>query len=165
MLARAWHRVRQFVGALRPRVSHADRAAAYHDLPEPLRPIFESMTLRDQQHGIVVWRRVHAASPSPDPALFTAALIHDCGKGRVQLWHRIAHVVLEATTPALAARIAIPDGPSWRRTLWRLREHPRLGADMAAAASADPETVRLIREQDAPSPDPRLALLQAADDA
>lgn len=164
MLARSWHRVRQFFGALRPRVSAHERAAAYEYLDPPLRAVFESMTLRDQQHGIVVWRRVRAKSPSPDADLFAAALIHDCGKGEVALWHRVVHVLMGTFTPAIERRIAAETGAPWRQALWRLREHPRLGADMTRAAGASPEMVRLIAEQDAVSPDARLAMLQAADD-
>ena len=53
--------------------------------------------------------------------------------------------------------------------------HPELGAAMVAATAAaggqtdggqrDADVVRLIREQEAPSPDTRLAILQAADEA
>lgn len=164
------HRVRQFAGALRPRVTTADRNAAYAWLTPRLRTVFESMTLRDQQHGIIVLRRVQAAAPAPDADLFAAALIHDCGKGPVMLWHRVAHVLLATAAPALARRLAAEHAASWRQALWRLREHPRLGAAMAADAGASPETVRLIAGQDAPpaataSADPRLAILQQADDA
>jgi len=165
MLSRAWHRVRQFFGALRPRVTHAARAAASRWLTPAEQELFETMMLRDQQHGIVVLGRVRASSPSDDPQLFAAALLHDCGKGRVALWQRVAHVVLNAVAPALDARIATETGAGWRRAFWRLRYHPDIGADLAARAGSDPETVRLIREQEAESPDARLALLQAADDA
>jgi hypothetical protein len=165
MLRRVSHRVRQFFGALRPHVSPDERDDAYRWLTEPQRAVFESMMLRDQQHGIVVLRRVRAASPGDDPALFAAALLHDCGKGRIALWQRIAHVLMSAVAPGLGARIASEHGADWRRAFWRLREHPRLGAEMAAAAGAEAETVRFIREQDAPSPDARLAILQSADDA
>jgi hypothetical protein len=162
---RPWHRARQFFGALRPRVSPDERAAAYEWLSASLRAVFESMTLRDQQHGIIVWRRVRAASVRPDADLFAAALIHDCGKGRVALWHRVAHVLLASIAPPLERRVAAEHGVGWRRALWRLREHPRLGAEMAAAAGASAGVVRLIAEQDSPNPDVRLAILQQADDA
>ncbi len=36
---------------------------------------------------------------------------------------------------------------------------------LVAATGADPDTVRIIREQERPAADPRLALLQAADEA
>ena len=165
MLARVSHRIRQFAGALRPRVSPRERYDAYAWLDEPQRRIFESMTLRDQQHGIDVWRRVRAASATNDPRLFAAALLHDCGKGRVELWQRVAHVTLAAAAPPFLRTIASPAGANWRQAVWRLVHHPELGADMVAQAGGDPDVVRMIREQEATRPDARLALLQAADEA
>ncbi len=162
MTGRAWHRARQFFGALRPRVTPADREDAYRHLDQPLRPVFESMTLRDQRHGIVVLRRVLAAGGRADDRdLCAAALLHDCGKGAIALWQRVAHVALP---DALCGVIAAERGAAWRRAFWRLRHHPELGARMAAEAGASADVVRMIRQQDAPAPDARLALLQAADE-
>ena len=165
MLSRAWHRIRQFFGALRSRVTAGEREEAYRWLTPAERALFEAMMLRDQEHGIVVLGRVRRASAGDDPPLFAAALLHDSGKGRVALWQRTAHVMLNAAAPGLDARIASEAGADWRRAFWRLRYHPDIGAELAARAGADPEVVRLIREQEAASPDGRLALLQAADDA
>jgi hypothetical protein len=164
MLRRAAHRVRQFFGALRPRVTAEQRERAYSYLDEPHRRIFESMTLRDQQHGIDVFERVRGTA-GEDPHLLTAALLHDCGKGRVYTWQRVAFVVLSAAAPPLLRRIAAEDGADWRSAFWRLLHHPALGANMVAAAGGHLDVVRMIREQDAARPDPRLALLQAADEA
>lgn len=164
MLARARHRARQFFGALRPHVDPADRADAYRYLNDAQRGVFESMMLRDQQHGIEVYRRVRAAA-GEDAGLFTAALLHDCGKGHVRLWQRVAHVLLEAAAPWLLRRIADERGVAWRRAFWRLLQHPALGAAIVAGTGADPDVVRLVREQDSREPDARLALLQAADEA
>lgn len=162
MTGRAWHRVRQFFGALRPRVTVPDRVDAYRCLSQAEQRLFETMTLRDQQHGIIVMRRVRERAPG-DAVLLAAAMLHDCGKGEVAVWQRVLHVVLGAT-PALRARIASDAGAAWRQGMWRLLHHPRLGAELAAAAGADPDVVRIIREQDAPGPDARLAILQAADE-
>jgi hypothetical protein len=164
MLARVLHRVRQFAGALRPHVDAPARAGAYQCLNDGQRRIFDSMMLRDQQHGIEVLARVRAAG-GDDPALCVAALLHDCGKGRVALWQRVAHVMLGAAAPGLRAHIASESGAAWRRAFWRLLHHPAIGAELVAATGADPDTVRLIREQEAERPDARLALLQAADEA
>lgn len=161
----AGHRVRQFFGALRPHVDAGERAEAYRYLTPEQQALFETMMLRDQEHGVIVLHRVRAASSAEDPALFTAALLHDCGKGRVGLWQRVVFVVAAAITPAMLARIASEHGAGWRQGFWRLLHHPRLGADAVAATGADPAVVRMIREQDSPAPDARLALLQAADDA
>jgi hypothetical protein len=165
MFARALHRMRQFAGALRPRVSDAQRADAYRWLVAPQQAIFESMMLRDQQHGFEVYRRVHAEAAPDDRPLFAAALLHDCGKGPVRLWQRVVYVVLGAMAPPLRARIAAERGPAWRRAFYRLLHHPELGARMVAATGADPDVVRMIREQETREPDARLALLQAADEA
>lgn len=162
MLSRARHRAGQFFGALRPRIDAAHRTDAYRYLDGDQRRIFEGMMLRDQQHGIEVMRRVRAAA-GDDPPLCLAALLHDCGKGHVRLWQRVAHVLLGAA-PALRARVASERGPEWRRAFWRLLHHPRLGAEMVAATRADPDAVRLIRDQEAAHPDPRLTLLQNADE-
>lgn len=165
MLARARHRVGQFFGALRPRVDPSARAEAYRWLTPEQQRLFETMMLRDQQHGIEVYVRVRAEASVDDPALFAAALLHDCGKGRVALWQRVAHVVLGAVVPRLRVRIASERGAPWRRAFWRLLHHPRIGSELAAQAGADPDTVRMIRMQESPAPDERLALLQAADEA
>ena len=165
MLARASHRVRQFFEALRPRVATDQRADAYRYLNGPQQAIFESMMLRDQQHGIEVYRRVRVVTATDDRALFAAALLHDCGKGRIALWQRVAYVLLGVIAPRLRARVASEQGSAWRRAFWRLLHHPRLGAEMVARTAADLDTIRMIREQDAAAPDQWLALLQAADDA
>lgn len=157
------HRMGQFFGALRPRVDDGERNQAYGWLNDAQRRVFESMTLRDQQHGIEVCRRVRATA-GDDPSMLAAALLHDCGKGEVRLWQRVAYVLLGAM-PAWRARIASEDGAEWRRAFWRLLHHPALGAAMVAETGAEPDVVRMIREQEARSPDDRLAILQAADNA
>jgi len=163
MPSRARHRTQQFFGALRPSTDEAARAEACAQLSPAERALFDSMMARDQQHGIEVWRRVRAAGD--DAPLLVAALLHDCGKGEVRLWQRVAHVVLGASAPGLRRRLASERGAAWRQALWRLLHHPRIGAAMAARAGADPDAVRMISEQDAEAPDARLAMLQAADEA
>jgi hypothetical protein len=173
ILRRARHRIQQFTTAVRPHVDPHDRVEGYTYLNDAQRRIFEAMMLRDQQHGIDVFRRVRATH-GDDRDLLTAALLHDCGKGRVTLWQRVVHVLLGALAPQLRARLAAERGASWRQALWRLEHHPEIGAALVARAAAGAQTngahpeadiVRLIREQDAPSPDGRLAILQAADEA
>jgi hypothetical protein len=164
MRRRAWHRIRQFLGAIRPRVSEQQRREAYAHLNQAQRRLFESMTIGDQQHGLAVYRRVRAASPEEDPNLFVAALLHDCGKGHVRLWHRVANVIL-GRLPGARDRLAMEGDAGWRGALWRLLHHPRLGAELVTTTGADPDVVRMIEEQEAPAPDARLSLLKAADDA
>jgi hypothetical protein len=163
-LARARYRSRQFFGALRAEVGEDDRVRVARVLGPELERLFYTMDLRDQRHGLDVLgsleRRGH-----DDDVLLAAALLHDVGKGPIRLWHRVAFVLLEAASPRLLERVASRDGASWRRTLWRCRHHPELGAALAEAAGAPSQAVRLIRMQDErDSGDPMLTLLQQADE-
>lgn len=164
-IARAAYRVRQFVGSLRPRVSAEERAEFASLLSAAEQRLFESMTLRDQRHGLDVYCTLRRQGQQ-DPVLLTAALLHDVGKGRISLWHRVAYVLLRAAAPVLLDRLAAEEGAGWRQALWRCLHHPERGAEMAAAAGSTPEVVRLIRLQEsADSGDSRLRLLRAADEA
>ena len=162
---RAVYRGRQFLGALRPRIDAGLRAEALGLLREPEQQLFEAMTRRDQQHCLEVYRRLRARGHD-DHDLLTAALLHDVGKGRVALWHRVAYVLLEAGAPGLLARLTAPgEGRGWRQALHRCRHHPKLGAELAARAGSPPPVVALIGAEEVAADGGRLAALQAADDA
>lgn len=164
-IARAAYRLRQFLGSLRPRVSADERAELAPLLTAAEQRLFDSMTLRDQRHGLDVYCTLRRQGHQ-DPDLLTAALLHDLGKGRISLWHRVAYVLLSAAAPVLLDRLAAEEGAGWRQALWRCLHHPERGADMAAAASSTPEVVRLIRLQETDDTgDSRLRLLRAADEA
>lgn len=163
--ARALYRSRQFFGSVRPRIDADLRAEAFRLLREPERRLFATMTLRDQQHCLDVYRRLRQQGHD-DPDLLAAALLHDVGKGRIALWHRVAYVLLEARVPALLRRLAVPgEGQGWRQALYRCRHHPELGAELAREAGSSDQVVALIRADARASPDGRLMALQAADEA
>ncbi len=162
--ARALYRSRQFFGAVRPRVDPSLRDEAFRVLREPERRLFETMTLRDQQHGLAVYRRLRRQEHE-DPDLLVAALLHDVGKGRIALWHRVAFVLLEAWAPGLLRRLGTPgEGGGWPACggLHRCLHHPELGAKLAQEAGSSDRVVALIRGD---APDEALAALWAADDA
>ncbi len=162
---RAVYRGRQFFGALRPRIDAGLRTRALGPLREPERQLFEAMTRRDQQHCLEVYRRLRAQGHD-DHDLLTAALLHDVGKGRVALWHRVAYVLLAAGAPGLLARLAAPgEGRGWRQSLYRCRHHAKLGAELARRAGSSPAAVALIGAEEVAADGGRLAALQAADDA
>lgn len=164
-IARAAYRLRQFLGSLRPRVSAGERAELAPLLNAAEQRLFDSMTLRDQRHGLDVYCTLRRQGHQ-DPDLLTAALLHDLGKGRISLWHRVAYVLLSAAVPMLLRRLAAEEGAGWRQALWRCLHHPERGADMAATAGSTPEVVRLIRLQETDDTgDSRLRLLRAADEA
>lgn len=144
-IARARYRSRQFFSSLRPRVDADLREEALRLLREPERALFASMTPRDQQHCLNVYRRLRDERHD-DRDLLVAALLHDIGKGRVALWHRVAYVLLDAAAPGVLGRIAAPgDGTGYREALYRCRHHAELGAQLAAAAGCSEAVVALIR--------------------
>ena len=161
---RALYRSRQFFGALRPRVDVEVRAEAFRLLSEPERQLFESMTPRDQQHCLAVYERLRVEGQD-DRSLLVAALLHDAGKGRIALWHRVAFVLLEAWAPGLLRRRATPsEGAGWREALYHCLHHQELGAELARQAGSSEEVVALIRADHASS-DERALALETADDA
>src|SRR3990172_9089339 len=117
-MSRAIYRSRQFVTSLRPRIDAGLRDEAFALLSEPQRRLFASMTVRDQQHCLDVYRCLRAQRHD-DSDLLVAALLHDCGKGQIALWHRVAYVVLDAAAPWFLRGIASQDGgPNWRKALY-----------------------------------------------
>jgi len=138
--------------------------------------LFAAMPRQYRRHGLTVYRTVRE-NGCDDPVVLQAALLHDCGKydpasGRyVTVVHRVLVVVLEN----------LPGGNSLARTLaswgrrkpggWLFypfylsRNHPRLGAELAAHSGTQAEVVRLIAgHHGRSSNDIRLWALQAADD-
>ncbi len=163
MLNRALYRGRQFFGSVRPRVDDAQRAKAFAILNDGQQRIFSSMTLRDQQHCLAVYGKLRDEGHD-DLDLFVAALLHDAGKGKIELWHRVAFVMLDATTPGLIDKLGRPgDGPAWRETLYRCRNHAKLGAALAGKAGSSDRVISLIREDGASVE--QQAALHAADEA
>ena len=163
--ARAAYRSRQFFGALRTRLEDEERAEVAAHLTPAEQRLFYAMDPRDQRHGLDVFRILESGGHR-DASLLAAALLHDAGKGRIRVWHRVAFVLLRAASPRLLRRLASGDGPGWRGALARSLDHAERGAALAEAAGSTAETVRLIRlHRSAAGDDDALALLQAADES
>ncbi|MEX1254231.1 MAG: hypothetical protein WEE64_07810 [Dehalococcoidia bacterium] len=170
MLGRGLYRSRQFFSSLRPRVDAAARHEAFALLSDGERALFETMTPRDQQHCLNVYRRLrdegHAERDPDGRSLLAAALLHDAGKGRIALWHRVVFVLLEAGAPGVLRRVAEPgDGTGWRQALHRCLHHAELGAEAARSAGSSERTVALIREDGSEAPPELLLALKGADDS
>lgn len=161
---RALYRSRQFFGSVRPRVDASQRSRAFRLLSEAEQRLFLTMTPRDQQHCLAVNTKLQSDGRD-DADLLTAALLHDCGKGRIALWHRVAFVLLEATSPALLRRLARPgEGSGWRQAMDRCLRHPELGAGLASSAGSSTTVAALIREDAATAQPELLAALKSADE-
>jgi len=159
------HRVEQFFGHLRARVGADETDVARRILPPSAWSLFVRMPVADQRHALDVVARLTAAGRD-DRDLLTAALLHDCAKGRrMRLWHRVAGVLLEAASPRLLARVASADPRSWRYPFHLYLHHADLSADAAAAAGCAPRSVAFIRGTASAADASLAAALAAADEA
>jgi hypothetical protein len=162
---RALYRSRQFFSSLRPRVDPALRAEASGYLNEAQQGLFDGMMPRDQQHCLNVFERLRSEGQT-DRDLLAAALLHDSGKGRIALWHRVAFVLLQAGAPSLLGRIARPgDGGGAREALYRCLHDDELGAGLAREAGSSERTVALISGEGGEALREPLSALRAADDS
>lgn len=151
---RVAYRVRQFFAALWVS-SPVEEDALRPYLSAAQVALFQTMPATEQRHALAVLRTLEQRGYS-EPPLAQAALLHDVGKvvmptarGKhgqgITVWHRVVAVLLEAFGPGLLERVAADEPGSWRFPLYVLVHHAQRGAEMAAAAGADPLAVALIR--------------------
>jgi putative nucleotidyltransferase with HDIG domain len=144
------------------RMDAADVQEALSHLPEHLRPLFLSMSVRDQRHALRVLRRLHLERGAAEPLLAQAALLHDVGKSASPLGiPGRSLVVLAAAAGATHILVRVP----WlgSRVAAYLR-HPAGGAEMLRAAGAEPALVEIVAEHQAEAPSrPETLRLQAVD--
>ena len=194
-LDRIAYRLRQFWSAVQAVPDPADLELAKTYLNAAQTNLFLSMQVSEQAHSLQVFKQLynHAqivpgdvslASSAQQPDLLVAALLHDVGKSRhpLHLWERVIVVLAKAVAPersrrwgggqaADSAGLDIPPGVSaWRRPFVIAEQHPRWGAEMAAAAGVSQITASLIsRHQQKSTAEPvsledrLLVELQAAD--
>lgn len=159
-MLRALYRSQQVLHALRPRLDAAELELARSSLTAEQAALFAAMERRDQRHALAVWRRLRL-NGATDRDLWAAALLHDCGKGRVPVWLRVLYVLW----PAAVRRLAVEGAAGARGAAYRLAHHAELGARLAEMAGSSPTTVRLIADRPLPAEEGLAALLTAADDA
>jgi putative nucleotidyltransferase with HDIG domain len=160
--ARPWYRLQQFLRAIEESRGGvpSDTLDAY--LEGDGRRLFAMLSRRDQVHSAHTAARVLQARPD-DFELAAAALLHDVGKGDQRIWHRVTYVLLGWATPPLLARLARADD-SWRGALYRSLHHPLLGAQMVQELGYAESVCGLIARHHEATADPRLSLLQWADE-
>jgi hypothetical protein len=107
--------------------------------------LWSRMAVQDRRHSIDVARRFQELRPEATREEMAGALLHDVGKLQSGL----------RTSGRVLATIVGPRTDRFRE----YHEHEAIGADLAAAANAAPETVALIRGDG-----PAAADLAAADD-
>jgi hypothetical protein len=158
--SRATYRLRQFWLGLRAEVTAAELAEAAATLPPTATLLFRRLPADAQRHSLNVLAGVRAQGATPAD-LEAAALLHDAGKlaaeqagVRIGLWLRGPLVLLGAFAPGLPERLARDDPRAgWRYALHVHLQHPRIGAQWAAAAGCTPGACWLIaHHQDAEPP-------------
>jgi hypothetical protein len=163
------YRFRQFFSALAARTDDDDDQELARLLTPPQQDLFRRMAPNDQRHSLKVCATLRRAG-CDDPALLTAALLHDVGKsaGRIWLWQRALIVLLQRWAPGLLRWLARGTcslqpatrnpqsttrnvkAPQWRRGFVINRLHPELGARWAAESGCSPTAVALIRRHQEP---------------
>ena len=170
------YRSRQLLTALLGRVSDSEMAEARSALGPAPHKLFAAMPRQYRRHGLAVYRAARE-NGCDDPVVLQAALLHDCGKydpvsGRyVTVVHRVLVVVLKnlpggnRLAHTLASRGRRKPGGWLFYPFYLSRNHPRLGAELAARSGTQADVVRLIATHHGPnSSDNQLWALQAADD-
>ena len=155
-------RVRQFLAALRARVSDDEMAVLERHLAPSQQDLFRAMSPINQRHCLDVFnnllRRGHT-----DPDLLRAALLHDVGKRGIRLWHRVAGVLLEAFWPTLLEKLAVNRPQSWLYGFYVYQYHADLSAELAERSGCSPSVVELIRGHHTPSENEQARVLWETD--
>jgi hypothetical protein len=140
------HLAKRYVGSLsKTPPSAEDEAWAMTWLTSAEAHLWSRMTVPDRRHSIEIARRFQELRPAATREEMAGALLHDVGKLQSGLH----------TSGRVLATIVGPRTERFRE----YAEHEAIGADLAAAAEAAPETIALIRSEG-----PAAADLAAADD-
>jgi hypothetical protein len=135
--------------------------------------LYQRYSLTDQQHTYQVLSLLRQAGYS-QPALQTAALLHDIGKTIVPInvLERSLAVLAHKFLPRQTAVWGQAEAQGWQRPFVVKMQHPCWSAELAQAAGSDPLAVWLMAHHQALLPPPAqrderwrlLAYLQWADD-
>ena len=146
-----WYRVRQFWRHSSARVTQADGIRAVELLGPRLAPLFASMPVNEQRHGLDVLEEAQRLGPV-DSLLVQAALLHDVGKAEAKfsILDRSLAVFLKALSASLL-RLFLNVRPGYRRRYQIYVDHAARGAARVAALGAD-ELAAVIAEHHSLSP-------------
>lgn len=140
------YRVVQFWRAVTAQVRPEELAAIASTLGPSGMALFGRLSRNDQRHSLNVYATL-VAQGHRDPALLTAALLHDVGKtaSHLSLPYRVAVVLLRAFAPRLLTRLeANGDSPLFSPFLVS-GAHAAIGAQLVAAAGCSDTVVALVR--------------------
>ena len=114
MLPRARYRLRQFTRGLRPHLAAQEVAQARLWLTPAEFALFRAADSRDRRHSmdlfLLLRREATAREAPPADDVFTAALLHDVGKGHLMTADRVVFVILNAIASGLAGQLGAERG-------------------------------------------------------
>jgi HD domain len=148
----AFHRVGQFWRHASARVSVEDSISAERILGPDLAPLFLSLPVHDQRHGLDVLETVNRLEAEPGRLLQQAALLHDVGKGGVRF--SVIDRSLAVLVSAISARLLhmmLRARPGFAARYGAYVDHARIGADHLCAAGAT-ELAAVVAEHHATMP-------------
>ena len=153
---RLCYRARQFWLALGTRHTPAAIANAEAMLSPAQMVLFSRMQPGEQAHALQMLEALQAQGETDDD-LLAAALLHDTGKQRcpLRLWERVAIVLVQAASPALAQRWgeqAAAGCRGWRKPFIVAAQHAEWGAELALQAGVTLLAAALIRRHQSPAP-------------
>jgi exopolyphosphatase/pppGpp-phosphohydrolase len=181
------YRSSQFRQALLSVPDPDDLTLAQTWLSTAQKELFSRLQESEQAHSLQIFKRLldqcRLEPVDSQDDLLLAALLHDVGKScfPLSIWDRVLIVLAKAIFPNRIREWGrLPEANSfsspgvqmrgWRRAFVIAEQHPRWGAEMAAAAGASPLAVSLIRRHQEASrqsvqslEDRLLCRLQAAD--
>lgn len=148
----ALHRVGQFWRHASARVSVEEAANADRILGPALAPLFHSLPINDQRHGLDVLETVTRLDDHPDRLLLQAALLHDVGKAGAgfSVVDRSLIVFLRAVSPRLLD-VLLRARPEMARRYRVYTDHARIGAERVQTNGAS-QLAAIIAEHHDPEP-------------
>lgn len=161
------YRIRQLWRTLFPHIQPEELAWVRSLLSGPAWLLFQKQSLPEQRHSLDVAQDLTSRADSLDPrqmrTLLTAALLHDCGKSRIniKIKHRVLAVLLSPWSDSLQARFASHSSTT-ALALSIHKKHACWGSDLAAQAGLDAAIQTLIIEHHSPQ-EPLGKLLEQAD--
>ncbi len=172
---RLCYRARQFWLALSTHPTPAELEQAQAVLSTEQMALFRQLQPGEQAHALHMLSALQAQGET-EADLLVAALLHDVGKQLcpLRVWERVAIVLVQAISPALAQRwgeLAVEGCRGWRKPFIVAAQHPAWGAELVLQTGTPALAVALIRRHQSPVPadsnqweDTLLRKLQAVDE-